>query len=149
MRTTARAIVVNGDKLLVMYRNKFGHEYYSLVGGGVDVGETPEQTLYREVTEETSLAISNHRLVIIENAGSMYGMQYIFLCNYVSGEPVLSEGSMEEKINANGKNLFKPMWLPITDLPNTKLLPSELKQALINGLTNGFPDQPLTLNIEM
>ena len=40
-----RAIVVKENKLLVMHRNKFGHEYDTLVGGGIDVGETPEQAL--------------------------------------------------------------------------------------------------------
>jgi 8-oxo-dGTP diphosphatase len=147
MRTTARAIVVKDDSLLVMHRNKFGHEYYSLVGGGVDYGETTEQALYREVAEETTLNIANHRLVIIEHAGSMYGTQYIYLCDYVSGEPILEKGAIEEQINASGKNLFTPMWLPIKDLPDANLLPHELKQALMHGLASGFPEEPITLAI--
>jgi 8-oxo-dGTP diphosphatase len=149
MRTTARAIVVKGDKLLVMYRSKFGQEYYSLVGGAVDVGESPEQTLYREVAEETGIAISNHRLVIIEEAGSMYGTQYIYLCEYIDGEPRLSPGSLEEKISAAGNNIYKPMWVAIKDLPTTNLLPNELKAVLIHKLAYGFDDQPQTLHIEM
>ena len=79
MRYASRAVVIKDNQLLLMHRNKFGMEYYALVGGGVDPGETPEQALYREVTEEASITIANERLVILEDAGKMYGIQYIYL----------------------------------------------------------------------
>jgi 8-oxo-dGTP diphosphatase len=148
MRTAARAIVVKDGSLLLMHRNKFGHEYYSLIGGGVGPGETPEQTLYREVAEEASLSITNHRLVIVEDAGSMYGIQYIYLCDYAGGEVALGSDTIEAQINAAGVNLFTPLWVPITDLPNTKLMPRELKEAVIEGLAKGFPAEPLMIEIQ-
>jgi 8-oxo-dGTP diphosphatase len=148
MRTTARAIVVKDDALLVMHRKKFGNEYYSLVGGGVDYAETTEQALYREVQEETSLTISNHRLVIIEDAGKMYGVQYIYLCDYESGELALSPDSMEASISAAGQNVYEPEWLPLAKLAEANLLPEELKQTLINGLAHGFPPEPIALTVE-
>ena len=43
MRTAVRAIVIKDQSLLVMHRNKFGQEFYALVGGGVDYGESAEQ----------------------------------------------------------------------------------------------------------
>jgi ADP-ribose pyrophosphatase YjhB (NUDIX family) len=147
MRQAVRAIVVKDNNLLVMKRNKFGHEYYSLVGGGIDIGESAEQALYREVAEETGIGISNHRLVITEDAGSMYGIQYIYLCDYVSGEPVLSPDSAEAMIQAAGQNLFQPMWLPLADLPSAKLLPIELKELLLESLANNFAKAPMALTI--
>lgn len=148
MRTTARAIVIKDDSLLVMHRNKFGHEYYALVGGAVDVGETAEQALYREVQEEAGIVIANHRLVIVEDAGDMYGMQYIYLCDFVSGEPALAPNSIEAKITADGQNLYRPMWLPLTNLPNVTFLPKELQQQLLECLKEGWPEQPLKLVIQ-
>ncbi len=147
MRTAVRAIVVKDNHLLVMYRNKFGQEYYALVGGGVDLGESNEQALHRELQEESGITVQNLRLVIVEDAGEMFGVQYIYRCDYVSGEPALSPDSEEAKISALGQNLYQPLWLPIADLSATNLLPAELKLAVINGLKNGFPDTPLSLTI--
>lgn len=147
MRQAVRAIVVKDDHLLVMKRNKFGHEYYSLVGGGIDMGETAEQALYREVSEETGLAITNHRLVITEDAGSMYGIQHIYQCDYVAGEPALAPNSAEALIQAGGQNLFQPLWLPLADLPTSNLLPKELKAVLLTGLADNFAGAPIALTI--
>ncbi len=147
MRQAVRAIVIKDDHLLVMKRNKFGHEYYSLVGGGIDMGETAEQSLYREVAEETGISIANHRLVIVEDAGSMYGIQHIYQCDYVSGEPALAPDSAEALIQAAGQNLFQPMWLPLADLPTANLLPIELKELLLANLANNFANAPIALTI--
>jgi ADP-ribose pyrophosphatase YjhB (NUDIX family) len=148
MRQAVRAIVVKDGNLLVMHRNKFGLEYYALPGGAMDMGEEQLQTLHRELGEETSIQVANPRLVIIEDAGDMYGMQYIYLCDYAGGEPALMPESEEAKINALGSNLYEPRWLPLADLPQTNLLPKELKQAVIEGLAKGFPDTPLQLKIQ-
>jgi 8-oxo-dGTP diphosphatase len=147
MRQAVRAIVVKDNHLLVMKRNKFGQEYYSLVGGGIDMGETADQALYREVSEETGLAIANHRLVITEDAGSMYGIQYIYLCDYVSGEPALAPDSAEALIHAGGQNLFQPLWLPLAELPAANLLPIELKDLLLVSLADNFANAPIALTI--
>ncbi len=147
MRQSVRAIVLKDDALLVMQRNKFGREFCSLVGGGIDVGETQEQALHREIKEETGLTVSNPRLVIIEDAGKFFGMQYIYVCDYVSGEPMLAPDSEEAQITALGQNLYQPGWLPLTELPDANLLPTELKQALLPMLPNHFPAEPLRLTI--
>jgi len=145
MRKAVRAIVVKDDALLTMHRNKFGEEYYTLVGGGIDIGETPESTLYREVGEETTLKIANPRLVFVEHSGDPYGDQYIYLCDYVSGEISLPSESTEAKINELGKNLYTPMWLPVKDLPNVPFFTEKLKSVLINALLHGFPEKPENL----
>jgi 8-oxo-dGTP diphosphatase len=139
MRTAARAIIIKDDQLLVMDRNKFGTKYCALVGGGVDMGETIEQALVREIREETSLEISNPRLVIIEDAGDIFGTQYIYLCDYLSGEVKLDPLSTEAQINEAGQNIYNPIWLPLKDLEAANLLPLQLKEAVIGFIKNGFP----------
>jgi 8-oxo-dGTP pyrophosphatase MutT (NUDIX family) len=130
-----------------MHRNKFGLQYYALPGGSMEPGETQLQTLEREVREETSLQIANPRLVIEEDAGKMYGLQHIYLCDYAGGEPTLSPDSEEAKINALGDNLYQPLWLPLSELVHANLLPAALKEVVIGGIQNGFAGAPLQLTI--
>lgn len=145
MRKAVRVIIVKDNSLLVMHRNKFGHEFYALVGGGIDIGESQEEALYREVAEETGLQIKNPKLVIVEDAGDMYGVQYIYTADYVAGEPALAIDSPEALIHASGKNLYTPIWLPLDDLPNVTFMPPELKQLLVKHLSSGWPADPIEL----
>ena len=144
-RRAVRAIVIKDDKLLVMHRNKFGHQYYILIGGGVKGSETLEQALVREVYEETGLQATHARHVLTEEAGDPYGTQYIFLCAVADGTITLHPDSQEAHINALGNNLHTPMWLPLSDLPKATFRSENLKAALINGIKNGFPEQPKTV----
>lgn len=146
MRQAVRAIIVHDGHLLVIHRNKFGEEYYTLPGGGIDPGETAEHALLREVHEETTLSIINPRLVIVEDSGDPYGMQYIYLCQYASGEPQLRPDSDEAKINALGQNLYSPQWLPMHSLSSVPFRSKTLRQALLQGLAKGFDMQPITIN---
>lgn len=146
MRKAVRAVVVKDEELLVMHRSKFGHEYYTLIGGGIDFGETAEQSLLREIKEETGIEVKNERLVFVEHAGDPFGVQYIYHCDYVSGEPKLPSGSIEAQIGKAGKNLYTPMWLPINDLPKTPFLSETLKQTLIKTFQEGFPKEPKELH---
>ena len=146
MRRAVRAIVVKDGKLLVMHRNKFGQEYYTLIGGGIDPGETPEQALVREVQEESGITLTQPQLVLVEEAGHPFGTQYIYLCQYVSGEPILHAESEEAKINALGKNLYTPMWISLAELHRLPFRSEQLKHELIKGLQHGFTQPPEILH---
>jgi 8-oxo-dGTP pyrophosphatase MutT (NUDIX family) len=146
MRHAVRAIVLHDDKLLVMRRNKFGHEYYTLIGGKIDMGEAPEAALLREVTEETSIVIDDLQLVFVEEAGDPYGTQYVYKADYVSGEPTLDPKSIEASIHAMGQNLYEPMWLPIAELAKVPFLSEGLKQAILEGLQTSFQGEPKTIH---
>ncbi len=143
MRRAVRAIVINNDKLLVMHRNKFGKEYDTLPGGNIELGETPQQALEREVGEETQLTISNPRMVFVEHAGVPYGDQLIFLCDFAGGEPTLQPGSEEDHINKMGKNLYQPGWVKISDLENLPFLSENLKRRILEAVKSGWPQAPI------
>jgi 8-oxo-dGTP diphosphatase len=58
------AIILNGDQILLEKRkNSPGKGKWSVPGGLVDLGETAEQAIIREVKEETGLEVYNPRLV--------------------------------------------------------------------------------------
>lgn len=50
-RHAARAIVLNGDNILLLYTQRY--DDYSLPGGGIDAGEDKIEGLVRELREET------------------------------------------------------------------------------------------------
>ena len=138
--------MIRDNSLLVMHRNKFGDEYYTLVGGGIDHGETAVESLHRELLEETGVAIANPRLVFVEEAGDPYGPQYIYLCDYQSGEPKLAPDSEEAKVHALGKNLYTPMWLPLKDLPHAPFLSPTMREHVLYSLQHGWPERPITFH---
>jgi ADP-ribose pyrophosphatase YjhB (NUDIX family) len=96
MSKAARAIIIEDNKILVMHRNKYGSEYYTLVGGRLEDGETLEQGLQREVKEETGLDVTSARLVYFEEHAAPYNEQYIYLCQVGPHEPVAVQESSEE-----------------------------------------------------
>jgi len=145
MRKAVRAIVFKDNNLLVMKRNKFGNEFYTLVGGGIDAGESAEQALLREVMEEAGIEIADLKLVFIEEAGEPFGTQYVYLARYLSGEPALDESSEEMAITKLGQNLYQPVWLPVAELPNIVMLSENLKQAIIKGMSDNFVGDAKTI----
>lgn len=145
MKYAVRAIIERGDKIVVMHRNKFGQEYYNLIGGGVEIGETLEQALVREVAEESSLQIKDFRLVFVEDAGRPYGIHYTFLCKDPGGEIYLSDSSIEAELNEQGQNLYNVEWLPKAKFGKIEFVSHRLQKALTKAFKEGFPDKPIVL----
>jgi len=53
--------ITSGNKLLMAQNAKFRGKFYSVIAGYVEVGESLEQTVIREVKEETGITIRNLR----------------------------------------------------------------------------------------
>jgi ADP-ribose pyrophosphatase YjhB (NUDIX family) len=149
MRKAARAIIIEDDKILVMYRNKHGSEYYTLVGGQAKDDETMEQALAREVYEETGMTVTNHRLVYIEEHPAPYNEQYIFLCELAPhGEAVIQEWSEEGGMNKHDANIHKPLWARVDSFSHLQFRSPQLQNAIIQAVGRkgkGFPATPVTL----
>jgi 8-oxo-dGTP diphosphatase len=89
------AIVISEDKILLEKRkNEPGKGKWSVPGGLVDLGESPEQAVIREVKEETCLEVDTPRLIDVvsdvsldENGKVKYHFVIIdYLVNLKSGE---------------------------------------------------------------
>ncbi|MGZ6005632.1 MAG: NUDIX hydrolase [Candidatus Saccharimonadales bacterium] len=143
MAKAARAIIVENDKILVMYRNKSGSEYFTLVGGQLGANETPEQALMREVKEETGLDIIKYRLVFIEENPAPYNDQYIYLCQVGPHAGVAIQDSSEEGfLNRIDINVHLPLWAETSSFDKLAFRTPQLQAAIIDALANGFPDEP-------
>ena len=128
-----------------MHRNKFGQEYDVLIGGAIEMGETVERAVLREVAEEAGIQVSQPKLVFVERAPDPYGVQYIFLCSYLKGEPQISPKSPEYAIDRMGKNLYRLAWRTAAEIEATEFRSQAVKAALLEGLEKGFPDSPVDI----
>lgn len=146
MGKAARAIIIENGKLLVMHRNKHGSEYFTLVGGRAHEGEALEQTLVREVKEETGLDITTSRLVFVELHPAPYNEQYIYLCEVAPHADVAIQDSSEESfMNRISINTHRPLWAEAASFSQLNFRTPQLQQAIITALKNGFPAQPIKL----
>ncbi len=145
MLKAVRAIILDEDRIMVMHRNKFGREYDILIGGGVEIGETPEQALFREIKEEVGIGIADPRLVFIERAGVPYGDQLVFLCRYVSGDINMDKTTNEFKINLLGLNTYKPVWRSFKEFESINFRSPSLHRAVLEGIKHGFPIRPIDI----
>lgn len=143
-RHTARAIVVHNGNILLMERWRPGLHYFSIPGGGIEAGETPEITAARELMEETGCVIVPERLLYLLTFadGSDH---HIFLGRYVSGTPHLPADA-PEALDSDPDNRFKPCWVPFADVAKLPLrMWQPIHEQLVHDLAQGFSPDVITL----
>jgi len=142
----ARAIIIENGKILVMYRNKYGSQYYTLVGGRINDGETPEQGLVREVREETGLQVTAVRLVYIEEHKAPSSEQYIYLCDVAPhAEVAIQSDSEEGHMNQYDLNTHHPEWVSTKSFDHLHFRTPQLHAAIIKAFKKGFPKDVIRL----
>jgi 8-oxo-dGTP diphosphatase len=125
----AGVIIINGSKILLMYRKKNDSEYYCIPGGHIDQGETPEQAAVREIKEETTLdVVLSEFLIEIENQRRK---EFYFFSESSSGKTKLSG---EEAERNSPENVYKLEWVLLADFPKLKVYPEELQTKLVTVL---------------
>ena len=129
MRTNIRvsAIIIEDKKILLIHRIKNGDEYWVVIGGGVEEGESLEDALKREVLEETCLPVLNYKLLgrVKGHKGDDY---YFYFCNINEGPPSL--GGPEKEKNCKN-NWFNLEWVEIEKVGELKsLYPAQVKEFL-------------------
>lgn len=146
MGKAARAIIIEQGKILVMYRDKYGSKYFTLIGGRVNQDETSEQALVREVREETGLVVTSAQLVFTEEHGAPYNDQDIFLCQVAAHDAVvIQEASEEGEMNKLGVNTHQPVWVAVHAFDHLPFRTPLLHKAVLAGLRKGFPSRPVKL----
>ena len=95
--TVATAIIVlisRGDEVLMVRARNFKGDYYGLVAGFVETGETLEECVEREVMEETGLRIRNIRYFASQPWPYPCGLMVGFTAEYESGEIKLQDSEL-------------------------------------------------------
>ena len=131
MRISSRAVIIENNKLLTMFRRRKIDdkyvEYFTIPGGGQNDGESLEETVKRELKEEMNVDISI--IGYLGGAVDAKGEANYFHCKIVSGTPVLSGEEFERLSDAN---FYKPTFLDLKDIENVTLYGKEFVYKAIN-----------------
>jgi len=100
--------IVCGDKLLLARNSNFVGGWYSLIAGYVDVGETLEETVAREVKEEVGLDVKNIRYY----ASQPWALSGSMMMGFVA------EADENQPICIDGKEIVEAAWFTRDNLPN-------------------------------
>lgn len=106
-RVSARAIIIEGNEVLTMFRRKKKDdgsykEYYVIPGGGVEDGETLEETCVREIKEEYNVDIKVLGYLGSDEKETTIG--HFFHAEIIDGVPTLGG---EESDRNNPDNYYE------------------------------------------
>ena len=131
-RHRAVAVVIDGDRLLVIKRHKRGRDYAVLPGGGVEAGETAAQAALRELQEETTLTAEIDRPLWTGRHNDRPASY--FLMTAVRGRAELS--GPEARAN-RPDNSFQLQWVTADRFVELGLRPPDIRGPLAKLLADG------------
>ncbi len=117
--------VIKGDCLLIT-RYRTGYAHNALVAGFTEIGETPEQTVAREVMEETGVRVRNIRYYKSQPWGIAQDLLIGFFCD--------ADGDGEIRLDRS--ELKYAEWVPREEIvlqPNHLSLTNEMMQQFRLG----------------
>ena len=121
--------VIKGDCLLITrYRSGYGHN--ALVAGFTEIGETLEETVAREVMEETGVRVRNIRYYKSQPWGMAQDILAGFFC----------EADSDAQIRMDENELRYAAWVRRDDIvlqPNNLSLTNEMMRVFRDGLEGG------------
>ena len=86
LATAVIVLIHRGDEVLLVHARNFRGDFYGLVAGFVETGETLEEAVVREVREETGIEITNIRYFGSQPWPYPCGLMVGFNADYVSGD---------------------------------------------------------------
>ena len=127
LATAVIVLIHRGDEVLLVRAKNFKRDFYGLVAGFVETGETLEEAVARETLEETGITITNIRYFGSQPWPYPCGLMVGFNADYVSGE-----------IHLQKSEIAKGGWFRRDNLPN---IPEKLSIArmLLDAWTGALP----------
>ena len=100
-------LVERGKKVLLARASRFTEELYSVIAGFVEPGETLEETVTREIKEETGIEVKNIRYFGSQPWPFPDSLMIAFTARYAGGE-----------IKIDGEEIVEAKWFAADRLPN-------------------------------
>ncbi len=119
-RVGVSALIFDEGRVLLAHRRDI--DWWNLPGGGMEVGETVDEAVCREVREETGLEVEVERLVGVYSKPQKQEVVLTFRCHITSGALRATEEIRENRY-------FLPNALPHNTLPKHR---QRVEDALLN-----------------
>ncbi|MDU0478334.1 (deoxy)nucleoside triphosphate pyrophosphohydrolase [Staphylococcus chromogenes] len=120
------AVIVQDNKILAAKRGpgKNLSGYWEFPGGKIEVGETPQESLARELREELECEaiVGNHVTTTEHEYDFAIIVLSTYYCTLVAGEPKLTEH--EEIRWLSGTEMHELNWAP-ADIPAVEIIANE------------------------
>lgn len=118
-------LVVKGRQLLLARSARFKSGFFSCLAGFIEIGETPEQTVIREVKEEVGIDVGNIRYIKSQSWPFPSQLMLGFIADYMGGEIQPAPEEIEEAA-----------WYDADNLPNVPSAAISVAGELIQHFVN-------------
>jgi ADP-ribose pyrophosphatase YjhB (NUDIX family) len=133
-RIRVAAVILKGDKILLVRHRKGARKYWLLPGGGVEYGESLAEGLVRELEEESGFIVSVGDLVMVNDtidpAGSRHTVNLYFRADILDGRLVTGADGVLEEV----------AFVPIKEVWDLPFFP-DIREDLVAAIESGFPDK--------
>ena len=130
----AAGFIIHNNKVL-LHRN-INSDHYALLGGRVEIGERSDNTVKREILEETGKEVEiTGYIATIENFFEMQERKYHEIL-FVHKAELKNENDklLEETIkNIEGKDYLQYEWIDLDKIENYPVRPEIIKKMLKEG----------------
>ena len=130
----AAALIIKGNYLHAA--KSIDHPCYYIIGGGIEIGESSEEAIVRELFEETGLRFEVDRLAIIQerfcevNNEKYHEIVFFYLMKENVGMDIPVNCPTDQGIKET------PHWLPLEGLATMQIIPEFLKTMKLNTMTD-------------
>lgn len=130
-------VLIHNDKMLL--QRVPGDDGYAFIGGHVAFGETTAETLVREFKEEIRADIKVERLLMVGENFFPWGkrpchqINLYYLVSLTDETQLPLDGSFKAVDELGNERIDLDMcWIPLKDIPNITVYPTEAKVYIIN-----------------
>ena len=134
LNVRAACIIKHNNKVLL--HKSDDKEHYCLIGGRVEIGESSENTIRREIKEELDKEIEIKGYIsTIENFFTFEGSKYheymfVYEAEFREDKDKLIEETLS---NIEGKDYLKYYWVDLKEIDNVNIKPKVIKDILKEG----------------